>query len=125
MTSFLRSRANFTWMLLAFGFAVLHLTVRHWTPIFTPPASANKPLWVRTGLCSEMVFHAVVLGAVITSIRNRIPWWRQPSYADEGTLTIDSAEISPQPETRWAEIAVIVVEFALYLLLWAWVYRVI
>ena len=80
---------------------------------------------MRTGLYGEFVIHAALLGAVITAIRNRIPWWNQPTYSDEGTLTIDSTEILPQPETQWAEIGWIVLEFAVYLLLWAKIYRLI
>jgi hypothetical protein len=80
---------------------------------------------MRTGLYGEFVIHIAMLGAVITAIRNRIPWWRQPADSDEGTLTIESAQALPQPETQWAEISWIVLEFALYLRLWAKTYQLI
>jgi hypothetical protein len=123
--SFLLSRANLTWCCLAFAIAASQVIIHRRIPAFTPPASPDKPSWVRAGLYGEMIFNVAVLGALITSIRNRIPWWKQPSYSDEGTLTIESAETSTQPEAKWAEIGWIVLEFVIYLALWSWIYRII
>jgi len=115
--SFWRSGPNLLWIAVALAMLAVHLTVRHWYPGFTPPASPDKPLWMRTALYGEFVIHIAMLGVVITAIRNRIPWLKQPSYSDDGTLTIEFAESLPQSETQWAEISWIGLEFALYLLI--------
>jgi hypothetical protein len=122
--SFWRSGPNLFWIALSLAALAVHVTLRNWYPSFTPPASSDKPLWMRTALYSELALHIAVLGAVITAIRNRIPWWKRPAYSDEGTLTIDSTEILPQPETQWAEISWIALEFSIYLAIWARVYRI-
>ena len=120
-----KSRANLFWIFLALAVLTVHLALRHWYPRFTPPASPGKPLWMRTALYGEFAIHIAMLGAVITAIRNRIPWWKQPTYDDEGTLTIDSTEILPQPKTQWAETGWIVLEFLIYLAMWARVYHLV
>jgi hypothetical protein len=120
-----RSGTNLLWIALALAVLAVHITLRHWYPTFAQPASPDKPLWMRTGLYGEFVIHIAMLGAVITAIRNRIPWMKKPAYSDEGTLSIDSAEILPQPEMQWAEISWIALEFALYVLLWTKIYRLI
>jgi hypothetical protein len=117
-----RSGANLFWIALALATLAVHVTVRHWYPSFTPPSSPDKPLWMRTGLYGEFVIHIAALGAVITGIRNRIPWWKQPAYSDEGTLDIKCSQPSMQQETRWGEIGWIVLEFSIYLALWARIY---
>jgi hypothetical protein len=123
--SFWRSGPNLFWIVLALTMLAVHIIVRRRYPAFTPPASPDKPLWMRAGIYGELALHIAVLGAVITAIRNRIPCWKQPTYSDEGTLTIDSTKILPQPETEWAEIGWIALEFSIYLALWARVYRLI
>lgn len=122
---FCRSGPNLFWIVVALAMLAAHVTVGHWYPGFAPPASQDKPLWMRTALYGEFVIHIAMLSAAITAIRNRIPWMKQPSYSDDGTLSIESPEALPQPETQWVEISWIALEFALYLLLWAKVYRLI
>jgi hypothetical protein len=121
--NFWRSGANLFWTALALTMLAAHATARHWYPAFTPPASPDKPLWMRAGLYAEFAIHISVLGALITAVGNRIPWLRKPAYSDEGTLSIESAEALPQAETQWAEIGWIVLEFLIYLIIWARVYR--
>ena len=76
-------------------------------------------------LYGELLVHIAFLGAVIVGIRNRIPSLRHPSYSDDGTLSIGSSQLSIRPEIRWGEIAGILLEFAVYLTIWAWAYGLI
>lgn len=76
----------------------------------------------------EAFGHMIVLGAVITAIRDFIPWWKNPTYGDDRLLSIDNAskivgtpyEVLP---IQWNGIAWITGEFILYLLLWALILR--
>jgi hypothetical protein len=76
----------------------------------------------------ELVAHVVVLGIAITAIRNRIPWWRKPTYGDDGLLSLENAsklegtsyEVLP---IQWAQLWCISGELILYALLWAWILR--
>ena len=121
----MRSRGNVVWVSFAMLIGASHAFIHHLNPAFVPPASSDKSPGVRVGIYGELIWHIAVFGAVLTSIRNRIPWQKKPSYSDDGILTIDSAQILPHPENRLAEIGFIVLEFALYLLLWTWIYRII
>jgi hypothetical protein len=78
----------------------------------------------------EWLGHLVVLGMVITAIRNRIGWWKTPTYGDDGLLSIESAPKlhgTPYEElpNHWGEIACIVGEFLLYCMLWTWILRLV
>ena len=74
----------------------------------------------------EWLGHLVVLGLAVTTIRNRVGWWRKPTYGDEGLLSIDNAakleggsyDVLP---VRWKEIGWIVSGLLIYALLWAWI----
>ncbi len=100
-----------------------HLGTKYYYPSFTPPATLDKPLWIRVGLYGELCFHIGVLGAMIVGIRNRIPFLRTPSYSDDGTVGIGVE--SAYERIHWGHIFKIVVQFALYLGVWAWVYGII
>lgn len=124
-TQFWTSRANLFWVALALLLMGFHLAVRHSFPAFNPPATPDKPFWMRGALYGELAIHILFLGAVITGIRNRIPGWKRPSYSDDGTLSIGSAEPSSGPGIRWSEIGGIVIEFVFYLAIWGWIYKII
>ena len=117
--------AHWGWIGAALLILSLHAAVRHAFPTFTPPATDDKPAWIRFSLQGEFLLHLAFLGAVITGIRNRIPGLKRPSYSDDGTLSITSSEPLIDDEVRWAEIGFILVEFAIYLATWAWVYGII
>ncbi|HEY0795438.1 MAG TPA: hypothetical protein VGD64_06630 [Acidisarcina sp.] len=80
---------------------------------------------MRITFAVELLIHTAVLGTVITAVRNRIPALRRANYNDDGTLTIGSSESAIVPEIRWTEIAAIIAEFALYLTIWAWIFKLI
>ena len=76
----------------------------------------------------EALGHMIVLGAVITAIRDCIPWWKNPTYRDDGLLSIDNAaKLAGSPyevlPIQWNGIAWVTGEFILYLLLWALILR--
>jgi hypothetical protein len=122
---FWTSRGNLLWVSFAVLLLVIHVVVKHQFPAFTPPASSGKPTWMRWGLFGEMYVHIAFLGAVIVGIRNRIPSLKNPSYSDDGTLSIGESQSSSRDTTRWGQIGGIVLEFALYLGIWAWVYGIV
>jgi hypothetical protein len=123
--SWITSRINLSWIAAALLLSGLHIAVRHQWPGFTPPASPDKPEWIRIALYSELGAHIVFLGVAIMGVRNRIPCLKTPSYSDDGTLSISSSEPFVSTDPKWGEIAAIVFEFAAYLAIWAWVYRII
>jgi hypothetical protein len=103
----------------------LHVAVRHQWPGFTPPATPDKPSWMRISLYGEFGVHITFLGAVITGIRNRVPCLKNPRYNDDGIQDIRSTEPLISTDPNWGEIAIIIVEFATYLAIWAWIYQLI
>ncbi len=123
--SFWTSKGNLIWVTLALFMLAAHIIIRHEFPTFTPPATLDKPAWMRTALYVELLVHILFLGAVIVGIRNRIPSLKRPSYSDDGTLTIGSSQPADRAATRWGEIAGIIVEFGVYLGAWAWIYGII
>jgi hypothetical protein len=123
--SFWTSTGNLIWVSIALLMLASHVIIRHKFPIFTPPATLDKPAWMRTALYGELFVHILFLGAVIVGIRNRIPNLKRPSYSDDGTLSIGSSQPASHATTRWSEIGGIVVEFGVYLGAWAWVYGII
>jgi hypothetical protein len=125
-TQFWTSKANLSWIALALLLVAFHLVVRHSFPQFNPPATPNKPSWVRVSLYGELAVHILFLGAVITGITNRIPDLKRPSYSDEGTLRIGSfSDGYTGGGIHWGEIGGILIEFALYLAMWGWIYGII
>ncbi|MEO6910033.1 MAG: hypothetical protein ABI158_03825 [Edaphobacter sp.] len=120
--SFWTSTGNLIWVSLALLALAAHAIIQHKFPNFTPPATLDKPTWMRTALYGELFVHILFLGAVIVGIRNRIPNLKRPSYSDDGTLSIGSSQLASRATTRWSEIAGIIVEFSVYLLAWAWIY---
>lgn len=122
---FLTSRANLCWVTLALLIYALHLALGHRFPQLNPPATPDKPEWVRMALYGEFLADILVFGAVITTIRNRIPALKNPGYSDDGTLTIATSQIPRASAVRWGEIGIIVAEFAVYLALWALIYGII
>ena len=101
---FWTSKANLFWVTLALLLATFHLVAHHNFPELNPPASPNKPSWIRVSLYGELAIHILFLGAVITGIRNRVTGLKSPSYSDEGTLSIGSSEPSTEAGIRWGEI---------------------
>lgn len=79
-------------------------------------------------LAPEVMAHIVVLGIAITAIRNRIGWWKKPTYGDDGLLSLENSakiagtsyEVLP---TRWNEIGYIFAELILYIALWCWIWN--
>jgi hypothetical protein len=77
---------------------------------------------------SEVIAHIAVLGIAVTAIRNRIGWWKKPTYGDDGLLSLENAgkitgtsyEVLPN---QWDEIGYIVAEFILYVALWSWILK--
>lgn len=124
-SSFWTSKGNLFWVGVALVMLTAHVIIRHKFPLFTPPATLDKPAWIRTALYGELVVHILFLGAVIVGIRNRIPSLKRPSYSDDGTLSISSSQTASRAIARWSEIAGIIVEFSVYLGAWAWVYGII
>jgi hypothetical protein len=122
---FLTSRANLCWVTFALLIYAVHLILEHRFPQLNPPATPDKPEWIRMALCGEFLADIVVFGAVVTAIRNRIPALKNPGYRDDGTLTIATSQMSRARAVRWGEIGIIVAEFAVYLALWALVYGII
>jgi len=119
------SRANLIWISAALLLIGLHVAVRHDWPGFTPPATPDKPEWIRVALDGEFGVHLAFLGAVITGIINRIPSLKNPSYTYDGTLSISSSEPLASIDPKWGEIVIIAIEFFAYLAAWAWVYHII
>lgn len=124
-TQFWTSKANLFWVVLALLLVTFHIVVHRNFAEFNPPATPNKPSWMRVVLYGELAIHILFLGAVITGIRNRIPGLKHTSYSDEDALSIGSPEPSTEAEIRWGEIGCILIEFALYLVMWGWVYGII
>jgi hypothetical protein len=119
------SKGNIFWITLAVLLLTTHIVVKHLMPAFNPPATLDKPYWMRAALYGELLVHIFVFGAAITGIRNRIPSLKRPSYSDDGTLSIGSSQPSISENTRWGEIASILLEFLIYLAAWAWVYGIV
>jgi hypothetical protein len=72
----------------------------------------------------ELIAHIAVLGIVITAIRNRIGWWKKPTYGDDGLLSLqNTAKIAGTSyeslPTQWNEIGFIFAEFFIYIALWS------
>jgi len=103
----------------------LHLAIGHRFPQLNPPATPDKPEWIRIALYGEFLTDIVVFGAVITAIRNRVAALKHPGYSDDGTLTIAMSQTSNAAVIRWGEIAIVVAEFVIYLAVWAWIYGII
>jgi hypothetical protein len=122
---FWMSKANLFWVTLALLLVAFHVVIHHRFPEFNPPATPNKPSWMRMSLYGELAIHILFLGAVITGVRNRVPGLKRPSYSDEGTLSIGSSESSREAEIRWSEIGGILIEFVLYLAMWGRIYGII
>jgi hypothetical protein len=118
------SIGNLFWVSVALLMLTAHVIIQHKFPLFTPPATLNKPTWIRVALKGELLVHILFLGVVILGIRNRIPDWAHPHYSDDGTLGIGSTQIADSAKTRWSEIASIILEFGVYLGAWAWVYGI-
>lgn len=122
---FWTSTGNLVWASVAVLMFAAHVIIRHKYPIFTPPATLDKPAWIRGALYGELLVHILFLGAVIVGVRNRIPGLKHPSYSDDGTLSIASSQPAGRSTARWSEIAWIIVEFGVYIGAWAWVYGII
>jgi hypothetical protein len=121
---FLTSMGNLSCVVLAALVMTMHVALRHLNPSFTPPATPGKPVWIRMGLYTEFFVHILFLGAVVTGVRNCVPGIRKPSYDDDGTLSIASAQPMPSETVCWIEILEIVAEFSVYLIGWALIYRI-
>jgi hypothetical protein len=121
---FWTSKGNLFWAALALLMLGTHALISHRYPAFTPPATPDKPDWMRAALYGELVVHIVFLGAVITGIRNSIPSLNRPNYSDDGTLDIGSSQPSRQAAGRWGEVAAIALEFGIYLAVWARMYGI-
>jgi hypothetical protein len=120
-----KKRYLWTIALVALWVAV-HVVLRSVSPSFAqgPPGTARSPISRLFRL--EWLGHFVVFGIAVTAIRNRVGWWRKPTYGDEGLLSIENAaklegssyEVLP---TRWNDIGWIVGGVLIYALLWAWI----
>jgi hypothetical protein len=107
---------------------IVHLILRSVSPTFAqgPPGPAQSLMSRLFRL--EWLGHLVVLGLAVTAIRNRVGWWRKPTYGDEGLLSIDNAaklagssyEVSL---VRWKEIGWIAGGLLIYAVLWALILR--
>jgi hypothetical protein len=73
------------------------------------------PAFLRSLLAAEVIAHIAVLGIAITAVRNRVGWWKKPTYGDDGLLSIENtAKLAgtsyEELPTRWNEIGYIVAE---------------
>src|ERR1700744_5384380 len=100
-SGFLTSRGNLRWVTLALLMYALHLAIGHRFPLLNPPATPDKPGWIRIALYGEFLTDIVIFGAVVTAIRNRVPALKRPAYSDDGTLTIATSQTSNTGAVEW------------------------
>lgn len=91
-----------------------------------PPGPPHS--FIAVAFWLEGVGHLAISGVAITAIRNRVGWWKKPTYGDDGLLSIDNSsalegssyEVQP---VRWGEIGWIAGELTVYIVVWAWILR--
>lgn len=124
-TSFFGSKANLLWVTFAAIAVMTHVVLRQFFPAFIPPASADKPGWIKSGIYAEGIIHLTILGAAVTGCQNAIPWWARPRYSDDGTLDIRSEERPNSDLVQWTSIVVIVLETGIYVVTWLLIYGIV
>jgi hypothetical protein len=107
---------------------IVHVILGSVSPAFAqgPPGPARSLMSRLFRL--EWIGHFAVLGVAVTAIRNRVGWWRRPTYGDEGLLSIENSaklegssyEVLP---VQWNEIGWIIAGLLTYALLWALILR--
>lgn len=124
-TSIFMTWRNLAWVGVALAMLAVHALLNQQYPEFVPPASPDKQQWIRVSLYSEFVVHLTYLGALLTVIRNSIPAWRDPRSDNDEVISLDSSIQFVSRNIRWNDIAIVILEFLVYVTLWAWCYALI
>jgi len=101
----------------------LHLFLLRLWPSFAIGPRRHPPSGVGIAFLLEALGQVIVLGVAVTAIRNRISWWKNPTYSDDGLLSI--AAFEERREIRYEvttsqrqEVFMIIGELCLYGVVW-------